>query len=178
MRLKHRAFTMIELMVVISVIMILTAFTIYSMGPARAKSRDSRRITDANLIMTSLDQYYTSNLRTYPTPSGVDSADTQYHAVVIAASSLSISSYINPIPVDPINDTDHRYVYVYRGDGKKAAVVVDAFESMTNRCNIPDVPEADLPDSVRAYKKGVNLIVETVGDDISSNPNACYYVAR
>lgn len=174
MDLKHRAFTIIELMVVISVIMILTAFTIYSMGPARARSRDSRRITDANLIMTSLDQYYTSNLRTYPTPGGVDPTDTHYHAVVISPGSLPLSSYINPIPIDPINDANHRYVYVYRGDGKRAAVVVDALESMISKCNIPNAPVESLPDSVKAYKNGVGL----ASGSIPPKSSVCYYVAR
>ena len=171
MSLKRRAFTLIELMVVIAVIMILTAFTIYNMGPARARSRDSRRITDANLIMTSLDQYYTSNLRTFPVPGGIDATDTKYHVDVIDSSSLPISSYLSPIPVDPINDTDHRYVYVYRGDGKKAAVIVDSLESMISKCNIPS---ANLPDAVKAYTTGTNL----APGSISPKPSACYYVAR
>ena len=79
---RYRSFTMIELMVVISVILVLTAFTIYALGPARAKSRDSRRITDASLIMAALDQYYTSNLRTYPT-ADPRSTELRYFAIEI-----------------------------------------------------------------------------------------------
>jgi len=172
MKLRYKAFTMIELIVVIAVILVLTAFTIYSLGPARAKSRDSRRITDANLIMNALDQYYTSKLRTYPTEDTPDSSDSKYHAVKVTANSLSmLSDYLNPIPVDPINDGTHRYIYIYRGDGKKAAVVVDKLESMITRCNTSGT---DMPDSVKAYLTGQNL----AGGGVPANPNACYYVAR
>ena len=52
MKGKLRSFTLVELMVVITVILILAAFTIMSLGPVRAKSRDTRRISDANIIVS------------------------------------------------------------------------------------------------------------------------------
>ncbi len=172
---KHKAFTMIEMIVVISVILILTAFAIYSLGPARAKSRDSRRITDANLLMNALDQYYTSNLRTYPTQELPDTTETKYYAVEVnkdsfLADSATLVNYLSEIPEDPIGG-EYRYVYVYRGDGKKAAVIVDKLESMTSKCN---ANEASLPEPVKAYKTGSDLIESGV----SANDQACYYVAR
>lgn len=173
---RYRSFTMIELMVVISVILVLTAFTIYALGPARAKSRDSRRITDASLIMTALDQYYTSNLRIYPTADPPDPTELRYFAIEINENSFlsgssSLAEYLSPIPKDPISNSEYRYIYVYRGDGKKAAVIVDKLESMTSKCNT-DSP--NLPEPVRAYLTGSNL----VGGGVSANADACYYVAR
>jgi len=175
MKKRMNAFTIVELLVVVTIIMILTSFTIYSLGPARAKSRDSRRITDANLIMNAVDQYYTSKLRTYPTESVPDSVKSdEYYAVKISAGSFlsaSLSGYLNPVPTDPLEDDTHRYVYVYRGDGKKAAVIVNRLESQTKKCNIP---AGTLPEAVKAYVSGDKLVG---GGELSDN-KACYYVAR
>ena len=170
MRLRYKTFTMIELLVVISVILILTAFTIYSLGPARAKSRDSRRITDANLIMSALDQYYTSNLRTYPVLGSSTPIDgNKYYAKKITVNLLpELNNYLSPIPVDPINDATRRYVYIYRGDGKKVAVVIDQLESMKNKCNTSGT---NIPESVKAYLNNNAGLVPP-----ENTP--CYYVAR
>lgn len=168
MKSRYKAFTMIELMVVIAVILILTAFTIYSLGPARAKSRDSRRITDANLIMNAADQYYTSNLRIYPVV-GSTLIEDKYYAKKITVNLLpELNNYLSPIPVDPVNDTTHRYVYIYRGDGKKAAVVIDQLESMKNKCNTSGT---NIPESVKAYLNNNAGLVPP-----ENTP--CYYVAR
>ena len=156
---------MIELLVVISIIMILAAFVIYSLGPARTRARDNRRISDANLIGSALDQYYTDKLRLYPMPAcnktfTDTSGNTYCYGDISGLSSVFSGSYLSPLPSDPSSIKDN-YVYLYRNDGKQAAVVIGKFETGTKLCN--NTGNLPLPSIVDAYKS-----VGTV----------CYYVAR
>jgi|GEM_PF-1897397 len=167
---RTKAFTMIELLVVISVILILSGFVAYNLGPARVHARDNRRISDANLIASALDQYYTDNLRTYPKPTGCseinvnqtntsDDASLEYYSCDVSVLGPSLSSYLSPMPKDPSSIVGN-YVYLYRSDGKKAAVVIKKFEGGTGGCNAT----SNLPSIVEVYK--------------SAGSPACYYVAR
>ena len=171
MKKKLKSFTLVELMVVITVILILTVFTVISLGPARARSRDTRRINDANIIVSALNQYYTEHARTYPTAEGSDPTEKEkYYAEEIDSdSSLAskMAEYISSIPEDPTGAEGFRYVYVYRGDGKEAAVIVDTLEALTDRCNIR--PSGAMPEIVKSY----------INSDITGltpKTNACYFV--
>jgi type II secretory pathway pseudopilin PulG len=170
MERKLRSFTLVELMVVITVILILTVFTVITLGPARARSRDTRRINDANIIVSALNQYYTEHSRTYPTEGDVpDSTDNEYYAEEINSNSLLASKmveYINSIPEDPSGGEGFRYVYVYRGDGKEAAVIVDKLEALQDRCNIGS---GTMPEIVKKY-------IESEVTGLTPNTNACYFV--
>ena len=52
-----KAFTLIELLVVISIIAVLSTLSIVSLGNARQKSRDTRRVSDIRQIQTALEMY-------------------------------------------------------------------------------------------------------------------------
>lgn len=55
---KTSGFTLIELLVVISIIGLLSSVVYASLGSAKAKARDARRIADLNNIKTALILYY------------------------------------------------------------------------------------------------------------------------
>lgn len=63
---RERAFTLIELMVVIAIIGVLVTLGFYSWSQAAARQRDNVRKTDLARIKSVLGQYYTDH-RSYPT---------------------------------------------------------------------------------------------------------------
>lgn len=60
-----KGFTLIELLVVIAIIGILASIVLTSLGTARQKARDARRLSDLHQIKVALEMYATSNGR-YP----------------------------------------------------------------------------------------------------------------
>jgi len=57
-RTKNKAFTLIEIMVVVAIIGILAAFVIVNLSRAQARSRDTRRKTDLSQIAKAYQVYY------------------------------------------------------------------------------------------------------------------------
>lgn len=53
-----KGFTLIELLVVIAIIGLLSTFAIVSLGSARTKARDSKRIAEIRQIQTALELYF------------------------------------------------------------------------------------------------------------------------
>lgn len=62
---KKSAFTLVELIVVITILSILGTIAFVSLGGYAVLARESARIADINTITKSLNIYYTSNDR-YP----------------------------------------------------------------------------------------------------------------
>lgn len=56
--MKNKSFTIIELLVVISIIGLLASIIFVSLKGALAKARDVRRLSDANQIVKALEVYY------------------------------------------------------------------------------------------------------------------------
>ena len=69
----RKAFTLIELLIVISIIGILITISSVSYLTAQKKGRDGRRRQDLKAIQTALEQYYAEN-QTYPTGNNIDTA--------------------------------------------------------------------------------------------------------
>lgn len=57
-REKFKGFTLVELLVVISIIGFLSTLALVSLRNAREKARDARRLADMRQIQTALDLYY------------------------------------------------------------------------------------------------------------------------
>ena len=68
---KKQGFTLIELMVSISIIAILTALATISFSSAQKKARDARRTQDMKSLQLAAEQYASSSNGTYPATTAV-----------------------------------------------------------------------------------------------------------
>ena len=59
MKQNHKGFTLIELLVVIAIIGILSTLAVVSLGNARVRARDSKRLSDVRSLQSALEIYYT-----------------------------------------------------------------------------------------------------------------------
>lgn len=67
---RQIGFTLVELLVVISIIALLSSMVMYGISRARIKSRDTRRAADIKQYQTALDLYY-QTCGSYPVAPGV-----------------------------------------------------------------------------------------------------------
>jgi prepilin-type N-terminal cleavage/methylation domain-containing protein len=101
--MKHKGFTLVELIVVIAIIGILSAVVIGSLNDARSKGRDSKRIADLSNIQLAL-ALYLNKYSTYPTGGWAD-----------LKTELEDERFISELPQDPINSGDNIYTYISDG---------------------------------------------------------------
>jgi len=91
---KHtKGFTLIEILIVVSIIGVLSSLTLLGLGSFRASGRDVKRVTDLRQITNALELYYSKN-GVYP--------DTLAQLV---------PSVIAKLPADPVNVAPNTYLY-------------------------------------------------------------------
>ncbi len=121
---RDRGFTLIELLVVIAIIGTLSSVVLASLGTARAKSRDTKRIAELRSIQTALELYYSTNGQ-YPQPSQGWSTwsghcpgygDNDNYIVGLAP------TYIPTLPKDPLYDTGGQ-CYLYHSNGTDYMII-------------------------------------------------------
>lgn len=119
--LKHKGFTLVELLVVISIIAVISGIAIASYSQAGKNARDNQRLLDAKQLEVALALYYSENGE-YPAINGSNSKN--YVDLV----DILEPDYINPLPMDPLLDfyrlpddgngyVDHKVEYVFSNYG-------------------------------------------------------------
>ncbi len=112
--LKRRAFTLVELLVVISIIGLLSTIAMASMSSARARSRDAKRIADLKAVRVALEAYGIDN-GAYPT-CGQACVATYCDCTTVgwggSFTAMEIKpNYMATIPTDPIGNATYGYFY-------------------------------------------------------------------
>lgn len=103
-----KGFTLIELMVVISIIGILSTMVLVSLGEARAKARDARRESDIRQIVLAMEMDYSDNEKysqCVEMPSKIPCTDPGCNCT-----NLGDGKYLDPVPRDPKEEEAYSWI--------------------------------------------------------------------
>lgn len=96
---RHRAFTLIELLIVITIIGILAVALIPRLTGGPSRARDAQRKSDLQQIATALEFYANDNNGGYP--QGVGCVGTLF----VSGGTYPLTNYMTTIPDDPTDNT-------------------------------------------------------------------------
>jgi len=100
---NFKGFTLVELLVVMSIIAILAALSIFALSGAREAARDTRRKSDLQSVAAALE-LYKADCNFYP--SSIPSSGTVFTGT---ACSMGANIYMQAIPDDPQSTQDYAY---------------------------------------------------------------------
>ncbi len=119
---RKSGFSLLELLVVISIISILVAMGVAGFTTAQRKARDARRSGDLKAIQTAQEIYYTANNSTYASISGC------------SGSQLQSAGVLDVFPADP-RAPDSTYTCAYNATGGYCvSAVMEAGNGNCNSC--------------------------------------------
>ncbi len=124
----HKGFTLVELLVVISIIAILSVIGITVFSSVQKSARTSKRISDMKAIQTALELYYNDpvNNNQYPKTTQLAGGWLTECENPWGTGNLSpeqvipglVPTYMQSFPHDPAMDkANHASCYLYRSDG-------------------------------------------------------------
>lgn len=115
----RRAFTLVELLVVIAIIGLLSSIAVVSLGNARIKARDAKRMADLKQISQAIEMYANNS---GALPGGLAGWCTYLSNAGFVQAASDISPYLANLPHDPTKpsqigdyfyrNTDNRNKYV------------------------------------------------------------------
>lgn len=117
---KKRAFTLVEMLVVISIIGVLSTIVFSSFSQSRERARVAKRVADLKQVQNALEFYYAVN-RSYPS-----SGPTWFRSECNAWGGLSannvipglVPTYLPAMPSDPSMDREGNVsCYIYASNG-------------------------------------------------------------
>ncbi len=120
-----RAFTLMEILVVVGIIAILSAIVLGLYSPARLKARDAKRVSDLAQIQLAFGIFFDKCGVYPPNLNGVDYTCPN-------DSSIILKDYLSSIPVDPINTGEYIYSYITTDSPATYYKITAKFENIGN----------------------------------------------
>lgn len=123
-----RAFTLIELMVVITIIGLLATIGIVSYTRAQARARDGRRRADLKTLQQAVEMYYAER-QSYPSTDGAwwGQCSSYWSKTATCGADTFIPNicptYIANVPKDPKADASGGDCYLYRSNGSDYSIL-------------------------------------------------------
>ncbi len=115
-----KGFTLVELLVVVSIFALLVAATLASLADSRAYARDANRVSNIEQIQRGLS-IYSTNSRVYPVCNPKQAINGSTDCL---SSVLPNAGAMNKVPIDPLRGTSlpcggasTGYVYCYFSNG-------------------------------------------------------------
>lgn len=115
---NNKGFTLVELMVTISILGILMGLVVTVLNPAsfRAKARDGRRQSDLQVVQSAVEMYYAQN-SVYPSGTSADALNLVLGAGGGGAWASGGVTYLSRTPTDPQPTPQPSYCYTPASGG-------------------------------------------------------------
>lgn len=141
-RSNKRAFTLIEIMIVIGIIAILTTAMVTALNPVKQfqKARDAQRRSHLAVITAALEQYY-ADYNQYPMV-GTNGIYCLTQAIVNQDSNCNgtadagVDKYLKVMPTDPKSTNTPPYSYCYNATASRQDFIL---------CSVTEVGDTTVP---------------------------------
>lgn len=121
---RNRAFTIVELLIVIAILGTLTAVLTVNLSRTKQRSRDAERKNELRTIRIALESYFSAQSvpRRYPVSSPTPGAGTTGLMMNLSGTTNYVTSalvpnYLFSLPVDPVATGNNIYRYQFRDGG-------------------------------------------------------------
>lgn len=109
--LRRKGFTLIEVLVTVSIIAILSSIGLATFTNSQKRARDARRQADLESVRSALELYRSDNPTLgYTTPAGADGTNAKYSNL-----GALLTTYLSALPQDPKNVSPYQYTYAGGG---------------------------------------------------------------
>lgn len=138
----RRGFTLIEVLVAVTIVAVLVSIGVVSYGSVNKRSRDAKRKGDAEQLRSALEMYR-ADIGYYPNTGSGSWADAS------GLSTVLVATYLPAIPSDPKTTQVYRYKATNPSGGNYLGYCISSLIESEN----PD--DTCTPDTVNSHNYGV-----------------------